>query len=117
MPITYKLNIENKAIFTTSVFYAVAGILFLAWTVLANYPPHTAIMGMFSLIAAYGILRKRTWALWPILTLLFVATTFSAYMIYYAAATDLILGLSMVAYLILTWIFTIYVAARRNILT
>jgi hypothetical protein len=100
----------------TSVFYAVVGIVFLVLMVVANFAPHIGIIGIFSLIAAYGIFRKRAWAIWFVIISFFVATTFSAVMIYDVLTRNLLLGLGVVAYLILTWVFTAYAAARRTAL-
>jgi len=48
--------------------------------------------------------------------LFFVTTVFSVYNIYYSLGKDLILDISMIAYLILTWVFTTYAAAKRRML-
>lgn len=116
MSLGSRLKIENKGILATSVFYAIAGILFLAWVPLANFAPHIAIIGIFSLVTAYGMFRKRGWTIWLVMILFFAATTFSAFMIYGTTSRDYVLGTSMVAYLILTWIFTAYAVAKRRAL-
>jgi hypothetical protein len=107
---------ENKAMLATSMFYAIAGIIFLAWMALANFPPHIAIIGIFSLATAYGTLRKRSWTIWLVIIMFFTVTTFSAFMIYDILTRNTVLGTSMIAYLILTWIFTAYRASKRNTL-
>lgn len=113
MSLRSKLKIESVGMFTAFVFYALAGIIFLA--VLAiDYltPPHLGIIGILSLITAYGLFKKRNWSLWVVVALFFVGTTFSAY----TFGKDLLLNISVTAYLILTWIFTIYVAVKRRTL-
>jgi uncharacterized membrane protein (DUF2068 family) len=102
--------------FATSVFYAVVGVIFLAVMFMADFPPHIGIIGIFSLVAAYGLYRKRAWAIWFVLILFFTGTAFSAFMIYDVLARDYILGVSAIVYLILTWVFTTYAATRRNTL-
>jgi hypothetical protein len=103
-----KLKVENKGLFVTFVFYAIVGIAFLILLPMTSFAPHLAIIGIFSLIAAYGLLGKRGWVIWFVVTLFFVATTFSAFMLYYAVGRDYIIELGMVFYLVLTWIFTVY---------
>lgn len=98
------------------MFYTIAGVIFLAWMTLAGFPPHIAIIGIFSLATAYGILRKRPWSIWLVIIVFLTATTFSAIMIYNILTRDYIIGMSMIAYLILTWIFTAFAASRRNAL-
>jgi len=46
--------------------------------------------------------------------LFFIVTTFSAYNLYYFLGKDLILDISMIAYLILTWVFTAYTGTKRK---
>jgi hypothetical protein len=103
-----KLKVENKGLFATFVFYAIVGISFLVLLPMASFAPHLAIISVFSLVAAYGVLVRRGWVIWFVLTLFFVATTFSAFMLYYAIGRDYIIELGMVFYLVFTWIFTVY---------
>jgi SNF family Na+-dependent transporter len=116
MSIASRLKIESRGMFATSIFYAVVGIIFLTLLPLTGFPPHIAIMGIFSLVTAYGIFQKRKWALWLVVIMFFVASAFSLYMMYYYITRDYIVGLSTTAYLILTWIFTIYAASKRGTL-
>jgi len=97
-----------------SVFYAIVGVVFLVYMFMANFPPHLAIIGLFSLVAAYGLLKKRPWAIWFVIILFFTGTTFSVFMIYDVLTRNYILGIIMFAYLILTWVFTAYTASRRK---
>jgi hypothetical protein len=57
---------------------------------------------------------KRSWAVWFVIILFFVGTTFAAVMLYYVAQLDTFLGLGSICYLILTWIFTFYVLLKRE---
>jgi hypothetical protein len=114
MSIVSKLKIESKGVFATSIFYVVVGIIFLALLPITDFPPHIAIIGLFSLIGAYGLFTKRGWTIWLVVILFFVANTFSAYMLYYYISNDYLLALGTIAYLILTWIATAYVAAKRK---
>lgn len=102
--------------FATSIFYAVVGVIFLAVMFMSDFPPHIGIIGIFSLVAAYGLYRKRAWAIWFVLILFFAGTAFSAFIIYDVLASNYILGVSVIVYLILTWAFTAYAATRRNTL-
>jgi uncharacterized membrane protein HdeD (DUF308 family) len=114
MSIGSRLKIKSMSILVTSAFYAAAGVIFLVLLPAANSPPHVAIIGMLSLAAAYGLFRQRVWAIWLVVILFFVVTTYSAFVIYNVSATDFLLTISMIAYLILTWIFTAYAAAKRR---
>jgi hypothetical protein len=115
MSLGSKFNIESKGMLATLIFYAVAGIIFLVLLPLTNFPPHLGIIGIFSLIVAYGTFRKRNWTIWFVIILFFATLTFSVYMLYnYFALGDYILGTAMTAYLILTCIFTAYAVSKRR---
>ena len=108
-------KIESRGMFATSVFYAIVGIIFFVLLPMASFAPYLAIIGIFSLITAYGVFRKRVWAIWFVIILFFVATTFSAVMIYNILQIDALLGLGSIGYLVLTWVFTIYALAKRKV--
>jgi hypothetical protein len=114
MSIGSKLKIDSRGMFATSVFYAVVGVVFLVLLPLAEFAPHVGIIGILSLATAYGVFRKRGWAFWFVVVLFFVSTTFSVFMIYSIFASDLIIGLGLIAYLIFTWFFTAYAADKRK---
>jgi len=115
MSFASKLNIESKGMFATSIFYVIVGIVFLALLVMTGFPPHLGIIGVFSLVAAYGLFQKRSWSIWLIVILFFVATTFSVYMLnYYLSLGDYLMSLGVIAYLVLTWIFSVYAASKRS---
>jgi hypothetical protein len=108
-----KLKIESIGSFTTAAFYGVAGILLLVVMSLSNFPPHIALLGITSIIAAYGILKRRFWSTWLISALFFVVTALTLYTAYYTAKFDSLTTTAMIAYLVLTWIFTAYAVKTR----
>ena len=114
MSLASKLNIESKGMFTASAFHAVVGVAFLALLVVTGFPPHLGIIGVFSLMAAYGLFQKRGWSIWLVVILFFVGTTFSVYMLYYYLFKDYLTSLGIAAYLVLTCFFTAYVASKRS---
>jgi hypothetical protein len=114
MSLKSKLRIENVGMFLALIFYAVAGIICFAVLPMTGFPPHIGIIGILSLLTAYGLFGKRAWTIWLVVILFFTVTTFSAVTLYYGR--DPLLDISMVAYLILTWISTIYIAYKRETL-
>jgi hypothetical protein len=114
MSLKSRLKIESVGMFVALIFYAVAGIILLAVLPLANFPPHIGIIGILSLLTAYGLFGKRAWTIWFVIIVFLVGTTFSVATLYFGR--DLLLDISMVAYLILTWVFTVYVADKRETL-
>ncbi len=116
MSIAERLKIDDKGIFASLLFFAVSGVIFLGLLPSSDYAPHIGILGIFSLISAYGLLEKRSWSIYLVLIVFFSGTIFAAYMLYYGLVSDLITGLLALAYVVLTWIFTILVAAKRKAL-
>jgi hypothetical protein len=109
-------KIGNKGMFVTSIFYAAVGIIFLVLLPSTDFAPHIALLGVFSLVTAYGLLRKRAWSFWLVLILFVSGTTFALFMIYDALVNAFLIAIGMIAYLILTWVSTGYAALKRNTL-
>jgi len=117
MSLMSKLKVESVGIFAAFVFYAVVGIIcFAALAIVDLSLIHIGIIGILSLITAYGLLKSRAWALWVVIALLFIATTFSAYTLYFAFEKNMLLDVGMIAYLLFTWVFTAYTVAKRKAL-
>jgi formate hydrogenlyase subunit 3/multisubunit Na+/H+ antiporter MnhD subunit len=109
-----KLKTENMGSLATIAFYGIAGIILLIAMALSGFPPHVGLIGITSIIAAYGFFKKRFWTIWLVAALFLVATTFSLFTLYYVIFSDLLATIGMLTYAILTWIFTAYVVAHRK---
>ena len=117
MSLRSKLKIENVGMIAAFAFYAVVGIVCFAILTIVDFRlVHVGLIGILSLITAYGFLKSRFWTLWVVVALFFIATTFSAYILYSAFEQNLLLDVSTIAYLLLTWVFTAYTAAKRKAL-
>jgi hypothetical protein len=109
-----KLKTVGIQTLAPTVFYGAVGIIFLALLPLANCPPHIGLTGILSLVTAYGILKKRFWALWLVVALFAVATTLSLYTLAVIAFTNVVVGISMIVYAVSTWVVTLYIVLRRK---
>jgi hypothetical protein len=94
-------------------FYGAVGIVFLVLLPFASFPPHIGLTGTLYLVTAYSIFKSRFWALWLVVALFAVATTISFYTLYVIAFTNWVVGVSMIVYAALTWIFTLYFVLKR----
>jgi len=123
MALKARLGIESTPIFMFAIFYVLAAV----WTlgILASNGlsmVHTAIIALMSLVTAYGLYRMEKWSLWLVLGLFFIGNTFGLVTLYwslvlngFAGSTEVLLtNLAIIGYVIVTWIATIYVAARRD---
>ena len=109
-----KLKTVGIKTLAPAVFYGVVGIIFLTLLPLANFPPHIALTGILSIVTAYGILKKRFWALWLVVAVFAVATTLSLYTLSIVGFTNWIVGTSMIVYAVLTWLVTLYIVLKRK---
>jgi SNF family Na+-dependent transporter len=87
-------------------FYGVVGILFFILLPFANFPPHIGLSGIMSLITAYGLFTKRSWAKWLMIAMFFVATALAMSTLYYTVFSNWIVSVIMIVYAVLTWVFT-----------
>jgi len=114
MSFTSKLKKVGIQTLAPTVFYGAVGIIFLALLPLANFPPHIGLTGILSIMTAYGILKKRFWAIWLVVAVFAVATTFSLYTLAIIGFNNWIVGTGMIIYALLTWLFTLYIVLKRK---
>jgi len=95
-------------------FYAFTGIILLAFLPLTGFPPHLGFLGILSLITAYSLFAKRGWAPWLVAILFITNTAFSLVTLYSVGFSNVPVALSMLAYAILTWVFTAYIILKRK---
>jgi hypothetical protein len=94
-------------------FYALTGIILLAVLPLTSYPPHLGFLGILSLITAYSLFAKRGWAPWLVAAIFIVISAFSLDILFSTGFSNLLVGLSTLAYAILTWVFTAYLLIKK----
>ena len=114
MSFASKLKTADFKELAPPIFYGVAGIILLVLLPLAGFPPHIGLTGVLSLVTAYGLFKNRFWAFWMVLSLLGVASVLSLYTLAVVGFTNSLVALSMIAYVILTWVFTLQIALKRN---
>lgn len=116
-------EVEHKSMLFFAIFYLIAGIAnFVIMVVYGFGLFHVAIVALLSLIAGFGLYRLQNWSLWFVVSLFFITTTYGALMLNtflekYTEVPDIANLVAIVAwlvYLLLTWISTVYVTARRK---
>jgi len=106
----------------SSLFYLVVGIAFFYMLALEPGLFHLGLLGVLSIVSAYGVLRMRRWTLWFIVAFFIAGTSFAAVTLYYSVLAygffpsmeAGLLNIGLIVYVILTWVFSIYVMARRK---
>ncbi len=115
MGLKVKLKFEDGGMLAASVFYAVLGVICLVVLAITDFRLiHIGLLGVISLATAYGLFRRRSWALWSVFAVVIMVTVFAVSMLYSTMESDVLVDTAMVAYLIFSWVFTVYVAARRK---
>ena len=121
MTLKSKLKVESRGALAFSVFYAVAGAALVFILVVSNFtaPPHLGVLGLLSLITAYGVFRMRKWSVLLVIALFFLGITFGAITLYYSILRQtfegtLLLRVALIAYLIMTVVAFLYVVAKRE---
>jgi hypothetical protein len=95
-------------------FYAVTGIILLAFLPLTSYPPHLGFLGILTLITAYSFFVKRVWTPWLVAILFITNTAFSLVILFSVGFSNILVGLSVLAYAVLTWVVTAYILLKRK---
>ncbi len=114
MSFASKLKTADIGKLAPVAFYAAVGIIFLVLLPFANFPPHIGLTGALSVVTAYGLLKNRFWAMWLVAALFVVAMTFSLYTLYYIGFNNLAVSLIIVAYAILTLVFTLHLVLKSR---
>ncbi|MGD0405919.1 MAG: hypothetical protein ABSB10_04635 [Candidatus Bathyarchaeia archaeon] len=114
MSLATKLKTINRIELASIAFYAIAGIILFAFLPLTSFAPQLGLLGILSLITAYSLFTKRAWAPWLVAILLAGASTFSLYTLYSIGFSNALIGISMIAYAVLTWVFALYILFKRK---
>jgi hypothetical protein len=96
------------------LFYAVTGIIFFVFLPLSNFAPQLGLLGILSLIVAFGLFAKRGWAPWLLFVLFVAASAFSIFTISAAGFSNPLLGIGLIAYFAHTLLFGVYIFLRRK---
>ncbi len=109
-----RLKDFNRIEIISLAFYALSGLILLISLPFTDYAPQLGLLGILSLIVAYGVFTKRFWAPYLVFVLFVAASTFALYTLIVAGFTNVLVGLSMLGYLVLTWVFAIYLLLIRR---
>ncbi len=118
-----KPKIEDPLMFAFSIFYAIAGGAKLYLLILSNFTlGYVGVLGILSLTTAYGLMKKKPWTVWLVAILLFSGITFGATTLHASIMIQtfnpnpegLLLHLTLIAYIAMIIIASVYVLARRE---
>lgn len=112
-----KTLVERPMAFAFAVFYASSGLLFLfpLFTVEPGLL-HFGLIGVLSLITAFGVFKMSRWSLWPAFVVFCLANACSITLLVNPLAATLgsLFQAALILYLILVWAATLYLAIKRG---
>lgn len=117
------LKIESMPLFIFAIFYLLAAVWNLAILAVNGVSMwHTTLIALLSLFTAYGLYKMEKWSLWFVVALFFIGNTFGFVNLYWSIARDgfagntdvLLLNLALIGYIIMTWIATVYITAKKD---
>ena len=116
-----RLKIDNPIVFSFSLFYIIVGAVELIYVVIESFavPPHIGVLGLLSLITAYGLVRMRKWSVLFAVALFFLGTTFSATTLYNSIILQTFEGAplfhtALIVYTIVSFLTFVYVVMKRE---
>jgi uncharacterized membrane protein HdeD (DUF308 family) len=113
--ITTKQKRINRIQLLTVGFYAVTGILLLAFLPFTSFAPHIGLLGIVSLIAAYSVYMKRKWASWLVFILVVANSVFAGVTLFAVGLSNLLVTGLLIPFLVFTWVVTVeYMLLKRD---
>jgi len=116
------LGVEKLGVAVVSIFYVIAGIVQLVIVVMSAVPP-VGVLAVLCLIAAYGLIKMRRWAVWLVMMLLFPEITLAAMPLYTSVMQQqaffpnlewALFQIMLVIYVIATIVASVYVLVKRQ---
>jgi hypothetical protein len=116
-----RFNIENLMVFLFSLFYIIVGVVEVGYWAIENFaaPPHIGVLGILSLITAYGLFRMKKWSVPLVVGLFFLGVTFGAVslntsIILQTFGGAILFHTALIAYMVILLIALIYTVAKRE---
>ena len=121
MTLKSRFKIEDSVVFLFSVFYIIAGAVEVLYLGVERFtaPPHIGVLGLLSLIAAYGLFRMKKWSVLLVTALFLLGMTFGVTTLYNSIILQtfegaLLFHMALIVYMIMLLIAFVYVVAKRE---
>ena len=113
MTIATTLKSLSRIELASLAFFAASGLILIVFLPLTAFAPQLGLLGVLSLIVAYGLFTKRGWEPWLQFILLVSAMTFSFYTLFVVGFSNALVGISMITYAALSLIFAFYILLKK----
>ena len=116
-----RFKIGNPMVFLFSLFYIIVGIVQVGYWTIENFtaPPHIGVLGILSLITAYGLFRMKKWSVPLVIGLFLVglafgATTLNTSFVLQTFGGAPLFHTALIAYMIILLMAFVYTVAKRE---
>lgn len=116
-----KIKPENRGIFLFSGFYMVAGVIEILYLLVEKFsaPPHIGVLGIISLITAFGLLKLKKWSVLFVTGLFFLGAAFSVTTLYNSILLQTFEGgilfhMAFIGYAVMLLVACLYVLTKRE---
>ncbi|MCW4024254.1 MAG: hypothetical protein NWF01_04370 [Candidatus Bathyarchaeota archaeon] len=96
------------------MFYFIGGIILLVFFPLTSFAPHVLLLGILGVVTGYFLFKKRKETMLLIFVYFITASVFSIYTVVVGGFGNYVVAGLLVAYAILTWVFTIYLGLFKG---
>jgi len=110
-------KIESPFTLSFAVFYLISAVFFFYSLVMDPSMIHVGLIGILSLITAFGVFRRERWSVWLAFLVFCIANAFSITTLLNPLTAEIggtILEVTLIVYLIIIWISTFYLIAKRE---
>ena len=121
MTLKSRFNTKNPMVLLFSIFYIIVGVVEVGYWALENFsaPPHIVVLGILSLITAYGFFRMKKWSVPLVIGLFLLGITFGAITLNTSLVLQTFGGAplfhtALIAYMIILLLAFIYTIAKRE---
>ena len=124
MTLKSMLRVEKSGIAVVSIFYVIAGVVQLVILAISNFAiAPLGILAILCLVAAYGLVKMKRWAVWLVIILLLPEITFATTTLYASIMQQqaffpnlewLLFHSMLVIYLIATIVASVYILTKRQ---
>jgi hypothetical protein len=114
-------SVGNPVVFLFSLFYIIVGILQVGYWAIENSaaPPTIIVLGVLSLITAYGFFRMKKWSVPLVIGVFFLGVTFAAVtlntsILLQSFGGALLFHTALIGYMIILLIALLYTLMKRE---
>lgn len=112
-----RFKIENPLALSFATFYLISAAVFFYSLINDPNMVHVGLIGILSLITAFGVFRREKWSVWLAFLVFCIGNAFSITLLLNPLTAEVggtTLEAALIIYLIIIWISIFYLIAKRE---